>query len=103
MTDTPADPTPKEPKAVKDILLPDCVRGTFTIYVLSPSTGLEAAVALSGWRSADTDKLPQDVRAACDTLNCMSRVSDARAMTVEEVADYLRREEVDGEDEECDD
>lgn len=71
------------------IELPEYARVNVTFYVVSPSTGLQAAINASGARRLNDEALPSGISAAIDALNGLGEVSDARPMTAPEVANYI--------------
>lgn len=75
------------------IEMPDYVRCGVTFYVVSQSTGLQAAVKLDGARYLNDETLPDGLAAAVAMLNGVTKTSDARPMTAGEVTDYILDQE----------
>lgn len=71
------------------IELPECARVDVTFYVVSPSTGLQAAINANGARWLNDEALPSGISAALEALNGLGEVADARPMTAPEVANYI--------------
>lgn len=85
--------------------MPDYMRVSVTYYVVSASSGDDAAICISGAKSFDDGAFVTGLDAAINTLNSMMDTEDGRGMTAEEVRDYLRRqrEEYRGDHADCDD
>lgn len=67
--------------------LPECAWLEILIYVISDSTGLTASIKVGGARPTNIyeSDWPALIQTACDLLNGMCKVTDARPMTRDEV------------------
>ncbi len=82
------------------ISMPHGMRVSFTVYMTSDVSGLDAFVAVEG-RTRIPEKLAALVDAAISTAGRISGIEDFRPMTDEEVTAYLKAqaEEEDDDDE----
>lgn len=75
--------------------MPDSIRCSISVFVISDETGVESKIAVGEGTQIDGAKFSDFISAAIYALNEAIDVKDARAMTADEVADYLKRQRED--------
>lgn len=86
------------------LTLPPHIKAAITVYVISDATGFDAAVKVGGMSAIPGSEFDPDGMTAtvCDHLNQLAGCNDARPMTAEEVAEYLRDEAGEGSEDDDD-
>ena len=75
--------------------LPMGVRVGFKVYLTSEAEGLDSVISVDGAKSVTEENLAPLVEASIKTSNEISGLDDFRAMTDDEITEYLEDEEED--------
>lgn len=75
------------------IEMPEGLRLTFVAYVKSPSADINTTISLVGVPAIEDEGLDMVVKSAINAANNAAGVADFRAMTDEEIVEYVTEEE----------